>query len=279
MFILLYKIPFVPLLRAPFHRHRLVVSAYLLSHNLLVSYRQAMASEPQCLPGPEIDGRETKLYLFEADQLAASPLLPGFLPPINSAFSACHPPWLPASMVRMHTTDQFLKELGQSAFTYGVVFSDDTRDPKEVIATVSGAPWTLRTPEEQDSRFRTFYYDETHVAPPNTETWQLKLMVVDPRLQKNGLASLMLGLVETEIRRRFEAKKLGDAQISSPDGKSALPVAQRKLRLLLQTLYEMNGGFYAKRGWKLINLREREKGFMDSERGFHVAFMEKTFDF
>ena len=231
------------------------------------------------LPGPEIEGRKTNIYLFEADQLAASHLLPGFLPSMNAAFSARHPPWIPAGHIRMESTDQLLRELGSQAFTYGFVFADDAKEIKDVVATASGKPFRLRPPIEQDPKHMIFYYDEEHASPPNTETWELKLMSVDPRLQKNGLAGLMLGQVETEIRRRFEEKKLQDAKIPSGGEAPGMQVAQRKLRMILQTLYEMNGEFYIKRGWKLINTRKSEKGFLGSEAGFHVGFLEKIIDF
>ncbi|KAI4148189.1 MAG: hypothetical protein LQ340_005185 [Diploschistes diacapsis] len=238
-----------------------------------------MIAEPQVLPGPEVNGRQTKMYLFEADQLAASHMLPSFLPPINAAFSANHPPYLPASLVRLRTTDEFRNELGPEAFTYGLVYADDTEEAKDILATVSGKPFRWLEPEVKDPEYRTFYYDKEHAGKPNTETWELKLMVVDPNLQRNGLASLMLGLVETEIRRRFEEKKLLETKISQEDGRRGNTAPDRKLRLLLQTLYEMNGEFYRKRGWTLIGNRKRERGCMGSEVGFHVATLDKVFDF
>ena len=238
-----------------------------------------MATEPQVLSGPEINGRKTNLHLFEPGQLACSPLLPGFLPPMNAAFSLRHPPWIPASHIRMHSTDQFLEELGPEAFTYALTFADDTEEAKHIIATVSFRPFRWREPEIQEPTYKTFYYDRSQAVVPGAETWDLKLMVVDPNYMKHGLASLLLGITESEIHRRFEERKLHDANISTNGGTSGIEAAQKKLRLLLQTLDEMNGEFYRKRGWTLIGTRKREKGFMGSEVGFTVGIMDKVFDF
>ena len=237
-----------------------------------------MPSEPQITPGPEINGHKTNLYLFEPGQLASSTLLPSFVPLINAAFSDRHPPWLPSSMIRFDTTEGYLRELGPEAFTYGLVYADDTKKVKDLLATVSAKPLKWREPEIQDPVYKSFYYDKAQAVVPGTESWEIKLMVVDPKLMGKGLASLLLGMVETETHRRFEERKLHQANISTSDGTAGAEAMQVKLRLVLQTIYEMNGAFYGKRGWKLIGRRFKEKGFMGSEAGFSVGHLEKTFD-
>ena len=237
-----------------------------------------MPNEPQITSGPEIDCRKTNLYLFEPGQLVSSPLLPSFVPLINAAFSDRHPPWLPSSMTRFTTTEGYLGELGPEAFTYGLVYADDTKEAKDLLATVSFKPMKWREPEVQDPIYKTFYYDKAQAVVPGTESWEIKLMVVDPKLMGKGLASLLLGMVEAESHRRFEQRKLHQASISTSDQVAGYETSQIKLRLVLQTIYEMNGAFYGKRGWNLIGRRFKEKGFMGSEAGFSVGHLDKTFD-
>ncbi|MCJ1326278.1 hypothetical protein MMC10_002942 [Thelotrema lepadinum] len=238
-----------------------------------------MGNEPQITPGPEIDGRKTHLYLFEPGQLASSPLLLSFVPLINAAFSDRHPPWLPSSMIRFESKEGYLGELGPEAFTYGLVYADDTQEHKDLLATVSAKPLKWREPDPLDPIASTFSYGKAQAIMPGAETWEIKLMVVDPRLMGKGLASLLLGMVETESHRRFEERKLNQARISSLGGANGIETSQIKFRLLLQTIYEMNGAFYGKRGYKLIGQKFKEKGFMNSEAGFSVGYLDKTFDF
>ena len=229
--------------------------------------------------GPEVNGRKTSLHLFEAEHLASSPLLPSFIRPINAAFSLRHPPWLPASMVRMESPDQLPRELGPDAFTFGLVFADDTRKPPEVLATVSGKECKWKDPDEQDPKFKTFYWDKEYMLVPGYTAYEVKLLVVDPKYMRYGIGSLLLGQVEAEIRKRFLEKKLKEAVVETRDGEDSHHIANKGLRIILQTIYEMNGAYYEKRGWTLVQLRKREKGFMHSEVGFNYGSLEKVLHF
>lgn len=230
------------------------------------------------IPGPVVNGKRTTLLLFQKPALDASPLLPSFQTMINVSFSAGHPPWIPSSVIRLASVDQFPRELGPNAFTYAIVEDHNDAETPEVLATISGRPFKWREPELQDPKYRTWAF-WTNPEEPGFEVWELKLIVVHPKAQNHGLATMLTDLLESEVRRRFEAKKLADSEIASM-GETDHPANRRRLKIVLQTLWEMNCKFYEKRGWILRDKTYRGPGVvMGSETGFHCAAYEKIFDF
>ena len=229
-------------------------------------------------PGPEINGRKTTLLLHEASDLAASPLLPSFMIMINAAFSFHHPPALPSSWTRLDQPENLPKELGAEAFTYALVYTDDNQDAKAVLATISARPFRWKDPELQDPRYKTFAY-WTNPIEADTEVWEIKLMCVDLTVQKHGLATMLLGVTEAEIRRRFAERKLVDSKVGAEGETVDESANRRRLMIVLQTIREMNGKYYEKRGWGFKSQVKREGGWEGSESGFNYATYAKVFDF
>ena len=241
-----------------------------------------MEQSTQVIPGPKVNGKKTLVHLLNGTTLASSPLLPLFKNPVNAAYSTAHPPWISALHVRLTDEASLLRSLTTESFTYALFYEEDERDTPGVLATGSARPFHWKPPEEQDPRNATFFWAQDLSADSNYEVWELKLLAVDPTMQKQGLATLLLGLLETEIRRRFEEKKLLDTKAWSTarnSGSSNAVAVRRKLKIVLMTIFEMNGEWYAKRGYKIFDQRSRERGFLGSETGFSIGMMVKVYYF
>ena len=158
--------------------------------------------------------------------------------------------------------------------------------PDTVIGTVSARPHDpiaqKRKPKKEDERFTMFLTypdvpirDETGV---DIRTWELKLMAVDPRFQRQGIADYLLASALNEIRRRERedppARLREDGTVD--DGVSR--GSGYKVRLLFSTIKEINFPFYTKKGYKWVQDIPVEKGVLGSRDGFTVVWLERVFE-
>ena len=192
--------------------------------------------------------------------------------------------------MRLGSPTAFMDELGSECFTFVLTADTSALSPSNsntglkaakefqapvVLGTASFRPYRHKEYSTLDPISQAYSRkDDPALLEPWIDNWEIKLLAVDPSIQKQGIASLMLRLVEEEIRRRWEAAVVGElATVGAKRDRSK--GKERKLRLLLSTLKEMNAAFYERRGWVLTEDRRMGKGFQGSEIGFGSGFMEK----
>ena len=239
-------------------------------------------------PGPTIDNVPTTLHLIEVADLPKHPLRPAVHEVINRAFSAAHPPYLPASLDRLRGPDALAEALGPDAFTFvltapalsrlpatpvasAFVPDPSLEAPPRVLASVSGGVFTWKDRSTVDPISRNFLPTSDpriHRADGNgyETAWEMKLMAVDPAVAGRGLASALLGSVEREIHRRWKV-------IEAPNGGNQQE--GKKMRVFLRTIKEMNERFYLRRGYTTVLKNRCEPGLLGSVAGFSLIGMIK----
>lgn len=245
-------------------------------------------------PGPEVDGQPSIISFFAPGQLKGYPYLGPLRLLINAAFVAnhCGPATndlFPPSLTRLHTDDQLPAELGPETFTY-VVSSlvPENGDPPRLYATCSGSPYNPKSPytpgvgrtdgADEGGMQRTIALDVER-----NEFWELRMLVVNPVLQKQGLGGLLMTLVEGEIVRRSAETRLQLSKVeSSPkDGhangdvqKMNGAIAAKKLVLTLTTCKEVNEAYYLRRGWLTTELKPMGNLF-NASRDWNLCWMQR----
>ena len=239
-------------------------------------------TRPSTFPGPSFDGIATNFQLIEAADLPNHPLKQAIHDLVNCAFSAAHPPWLPASMIRLRQPDSMERDLGPNAFTYVLTVPTDPPLPApnlRVLASVSARAYAPKDPATMDDIARRFLprSDPRRRLPDGAHeaAWEMKFLVTDPELFGHGLASALVAVVEREMRRRWELEEDAAAWQAAESRGLSLPSRERKLRVFLQTIKQMNETWYQRRGYSSIHEGEFEKGFMGSEGGFTLVGMVK----
>ena len=266
---------------------------------------ETQSAPPFTIPGPTIANVATALHLIEAANLPCHPLKPAIHHLINRAFSAAHPPWLPASMTRLRQLDTMERDLGPNSFTYALTApiasllpSDSARQASStsepsppraldarVVASVSARAYAPKDPAQMDDIARRFLppQDPRRQLPDGAHeaAWEMKFLVTDPDLFGHGLASALAKVVEHEMRRRWELEEDASATRAAEARGLALPSrhgparGERKLRVFLQTIKQMNEAWYRRRGYSVVHEGEFEKGFIGSEVGFTLVGMVK----
>jgi len=212
-------------------------------------------------PGPPVNGQPTTATLYTPTQIAADAgIVIALRTLINQAFSTSHEKYgaMPGTIDRLQSPQQLITELGSddnATFTYVLTSSLNGR----VLATASGKRWIgkVQTAEPLPGNKGAFIRYGAESA--DAEQWELSTMAVDPSLQRQGLAAWLMRMVEAEIKRRW------DATSSRKEG----------LVLLLTTLKEINGEFYAKRGFGVDYEKRFPPGWLQSEKGFGVIHMSR----
>lgn len=215
-------------------------------------------------PGPVVHGRPTTATLYASRDLEAAGLIPGMHDLINEAFAISHGRTraMPAEVLRLQSKEQLVLELsGPGTFTYVITYTG-TNDvigvasAKKYKSTPSRQPVSVENPKSAFTR--------TGPSQENTEGFELSTMAVDPSLQRQGLAGLLMNLVDREVKRRF---LLAREEQGRPD---------LGLVMLLTTIKEINGQFYARKGWQADYETFQEPGWRGSENGFTVVHMSKN---
>jgi GNAT superfamily N-acetyltransferase len=218
----------------------------------------------QSHPGPTVHSKETTVTLYASRDLKAAGLIPQIHDLINNAFGTSHSVsgCFPADRYRLRSHDQLVAELsGPEIFTYVITYTGT----KTVIGVASAKRYkdtvTVKPATEEDQKST---FTRSGVFGPNSEGWELSLMAVDPSLQRQGLAGLLMKLVEDEVKRRFV---LDRSERGLPD---------LKLVMLLTTVKEVNWDFYVRRGYQLDYETFHGPGWLGSSTGFHVVHMSKV---
>ncbi|KAM0720393.1 hypothetical protein Q7P37_004529 [Cladosporium fusiforme] len=222
--------------------------------------------KPHAQPGPMINNKPTMVTLYQSKHLEAAGQIPGLHDLINVAFATSHniSGVMPSLSLRLASHKQLVQELsGKGTFTYVITYTGtDT-----CIGTASAKRYmnTLErtTPRKDQPRS---CFRRTGTSGLDTEGWELASMAVDPTLQRKGLAGLLMGLVEGEVKRRFL-----EAQVVSG-------TPEREVIMLLTTVKEIHFEFYSRRGYGFDYETYHEPGWLGSLSGFTVVHMSKQID-
>ncbi|KAF2723513.1 hypothetical protein K431DRAFT_282958 [Polychaeton citri CBS 116435] len=231
---------------------------------------QAARQGIENFPGPVINGKSTQITLyFPPSTLAvkAPQQLTNLYHVINEAFTISHRSTnsIPASVPRLYSEQQLVQELEAASagtFCY-VIYHPDTQ---EVVGTASAEPY--RGPATNADRVAAGGKKVFLSAIPledGVEMWELRLMAVDVKVQKQGVAGLLMRLVEERVKAVFVEKVTGSNGSGGP----------QRLKMVLKTIKEINGLFYNKKMYALELASWNAPGTLNSEVGFTLAHMSK----
>ncbi|KAG8878502.1 hypothetical protein FRB98_006112 [Tulasnella sp. 332] len=243
--------------------------------------------------GPEINGQPSIISFFAPGQLKSYPYLLQLRLLVNVAFVSNHSG--PASnylfasdLQRLDTDDQLPAEFGSETFTY-IISSliPENGDPPRLYATGSGSPFKPRTPQPGVPEHVTKAFQmKTELDLKRHDVWELKVLVVDPTLQKQGLGGLLMKFVEGEIVKRSAESSLQlsklESSIPAPNNgdadvevsKSNDEIVARRLVMVLITVKEVNEAYYLRRGWVTTETNAMGRGF-NASRDWHNCWMQK----
>lgn len=232
------------------------------SHN----EEESSYTDAQSHPGPIINNTATTITLHASHNLQPAGLIPPIHDLMNAAFSTAqaHSGIMPHETLRLQSHSQLIQELsGKDTFTYVITYTGTrtvigVASAKRYHAKPSPKPPSIDDPESA--------YVRTGPSQPNTEGWELSSMAVDPSLQRQGLAGLLMELVEAEVKRRF---MLARAERGMPD---------LGLVMLLSTIKDINWDFYVRRKYRPDYETFQGPGWDGSFNGFTVVHMSKRVD-
>ena len=216
--------------------------------------------QSQSHPGPLVHNKPTTVTLYASRDLEAAGLIPQMHDLINDAFAVSHnrSGIMSDGALRLQSHRQLVLELsGSGTFTYVITYAGTNT----VIGVASGKRYKS-TPSSQISVEKSAF-TRTGAGEPNTEGFELSSMAVSPSIQRQGLAGLLMNLVESEVKRRFLISR---AETGPPD---------LGLVMLLTTVKEINCEFYTRRDYKADYETFHGPGFLGSEVGFTVVHMSK----
>ncbi|KXL50721.1 hypothetical protein M433DRAFT_157964 [Acidomyces richmondensis BFW] len=234
-------------------------------------------------PGPNVNGKPTTLTVYDPWQLIGHPILLSLYPMINTAYRDSHVSRKILTRNNLPTRDRlqhenaFLQEIGADPGTFTIALAWAGTD--EAIATISAHRYVSPVAEaiaevgngKAGSAFRRVQVPAAvSSADVECDIWELKLMAVDIRLQKQGLASYLMKLAEEEIAVRFTTENLDPSLHAEMEVR-----APRRLWVVITTLKEANWNFYQRRGYRDDYETSHEAGFLGSETGFTVVHMSK----
>lgn len=219
--------------------------------------------QPSSQPGPAIHNKPTNISLYASRDLEAAGLIPAMHDLINEAFINSHSRSgaMSADALRLRSHQQLVGELsGPGTFTYVITYTET----KTVIGVASAKCYktsgSRQPPRIEDPKSA---FIRTGASEPNTEGWELSSMAISPSLQRQGLAGLLMGLVEAEVTRRFLLAR--DEGERSGVG----------LVMLLSTVKEINWDFYSRRHYEADYETFHGPGWHGSAEGFTVVHMSK----
>lgn len=227
------------------------------------------ASPLKSFPGPLVNGKPTTTTLYEPSQLATYPHLSALKHLINEAFRDNHvrEDIMSASIDRLQSSAQYLEQIGSDPGTFVYILSwDDTGLPigsagaHRYVAPVLVADGGEGEGDQQRSAFRRVRLP-AHITT-GAEVWELKLMAVDLAVQRRGLASHLMDLVDEEVKRRVRADYAEPPPTYS----------------ILTTAKEANERFYRRKGYQDDYETRVGPGYLGSPRGFGVLFMSKALE-
>jgi GNAT superfamily N-acetyltransferase len=190
----------------------LIVAIFVFLHSFGMMGSQSASngnSESSQMNGPTINGEQTTIDLYEYAQLCSYSFHPELQELINLAYThdiEIYPG------PRLKSPQQILDELGPASFTYIVssAAAQDSEKPR-LYATISGRRAEVTGPDGLSPE--KIWKQPFNEDPDLVEGWEIGLFAVDPKIQRQGLGKLLLGLTETEIGRRFEAGRLSEMKV------------------------------------------------------------------
>ncbi|KAG9004180.1 hypothetical protein FRB94_002611 [Tulasnella sp. JGI-2019a] len=245
-------------------------------------------NRPMETSGPQINGQLSIISLLTPDQYKHYPYLTPFRGLVNATFRAQASDGLFSSdVVRLKTDDQLCAELGGDYFMYILSSPIPSDGAPRLYASASGKPYTPKVftggvPKDHTMAFqRTEEFDME-----NEEVWELKVLVVDPTLQKKGLGTLLLNLVEAEVAKRVAEKQLqllkmedlanSGTEEANGEHRTGVHVPKNKKAILtLDAIREINEGYYVRRGFVTTEIRAQRKGTLGSNREWETVWMQK----
>lgn len=218
---------------------------------------------PASKPGPQINGKPTTITLYNPPDLAQCTCLGSLFKVVNAAFSISHDSkgLLPSGINRLRTDDQFVKEIGSDPGTFTYIMTYTGTD--EMVGTASAQRWYGAMDEvvlDDEGRSQTF--KRKGKLEPDVENWELRLMAVSSDVQRQGVAGLLMRMVDEEVVRRFRRARELDGE-------------QLRLVMILTTITEVNADFYARKGYAEDYESKFPPGWMGSENGFGVVHMSR----
>lgn len=243
---------------------------------------------PTQTAGPDINGEPSVISLLTPEQLTQYPYLTSLRSLMNAAFAIHGAPannyLIPHNSPRLQNDYQIQAELGSDFFTYIVhapIPAND--DPPRLYASASGRPYGVNKAEEGVAKEMELLIPKRRLDSEEYEAWELKMLVVEPALQKQGLASLLMKLVEAEIVKRSAERWLQLATMRSihSNGQVGLGVSKnetaraKRVVLVLDTIREINEAYYLRRGFATTEVIPMQKGVFGSIRDWEMSFMQK----
>ena len=249
-----------------------------------------MSSDPQSMdrpistPGPHINNTPTIISLLSPTQLRQYPYLRQLKNLINAAFSATHSKdgIFPPDVKRLNSDTQIIDEIGPDFFTYIILSRpSEVTDRPTLFATASARRLLPKDYTMLPESLKLLKRSQAS-APEDVESWELKLLAVDPSIQRQGLASMLMKLLEVEIQKRSAESRLNESMMISqnaiiePDGGTlVMHTKPKELRFLLDTVKEVNEEFYRRRGFVTTEELAFEPGVIGGMGRFTEVFMEK----
>ncbi|KZV82352.1 hypothetical protein EXIGLDRAFT_778673 [Exidia glandulosa HHB12029] len=140
---------------------------------------------------------------------------------------------------RVQEATQLIEEMDESAITY-ILTSEST-----IVVSLSDQKYDPQKSHDPEDPFVGVMYQNLETVGQSSRT--IRTLVTDPSLMGQGIASWFLQYSELQITELH-----GDVQ------------------LMPQTIYEINGRYYEKRGWKT------GARFWNSPEGYTIVRMEKV---
>lgn len=244
--------------------------------------RQPTAGRVETLEGPIINGRATTIALYAPPKLMDVRLLCSVYELINHSFRVQHTrhQTIPMHVDRLQYPQQFLDQVGTDpgTFTY-VGFYTGTF---EAFATASAHRYIAPVVEVDQVAGRNIFSRVKAPGQGAGEYWELKIMGVDPSIQRQGLAGRLMKLCEDQIRRVASTSQSSERSngVDAVDGSYVGTRIQEQpaLYMVLTTVTESNYEFYSRRGYIKDYETYHPPGTLWSETGFHVVHMSKPIE-
>ncbi|MCJ1411228.1 hypothetical protein MMC19_005316 [Ptychographa xylographoides] len=265
---------------------------------VLTSADGTIPDQPITTLGPLINNAPSLITLFSPAQLRAYPYVAPLKEMINRAFEATHGHITDSAVKRLKSDTQMFEEIAPEFFTYIISSSPDSSPASAGEAPIPYATGSGRRLLPKVEAAGRLHKDLKGLVRPlegirdDNERWELKMLVVDPEVQGQGLGTMITGLVEAEIKKRFEQARLASATISKTghsvdvqaDNYQGTRIGEdrivgpkeKQLLLLLDTIKELNEAYYMKRGFVTTEKRMMPQGTFGSKTGFEYVYMEKN---
>ncbi|KZV82353.1 hypothetical protein EXIGLDRAFT_729812 [Exidia glandulosa HHB12029] len=211
---------------------------------------------------PLVDGHPTTLHRLTYAEFGQSPFLEPLYELVNAAFATTHIPpyWPEGDLKRLHTASELVDEMDPTAITYILTQSSVDGDLR-VVGSICEEVFDAQPRYDAAagmSPFKDILYQD--VAPREASVAQrmIRSLVVDPALMGKGIGGWLLEYAIAQIQ----------AQLSREGRWTGA-------RLVLSAIYEINGRYYDKRGWKTVAKRVMPPGYLGSPAGFSIVRMER----